>query len=299
VGLAQDDYPNLSALHRLMQLSGTDKMHEAMLQGLSAGLSGYASSVSLPTISPSELQNSEDLFTKRHTRLQELLPIRDGRSIPNDDDLLIGDARRLTLAILFIDICGFSKIDSRTVEQQTRVLTILNLFMAEMLRLVKKNGGEFEKNTGDGLMAYFRGGSEKESTRRALETAVQMHFFNDHVIKPRFEGLGLPAISFRVGIETGDVILANVGVRGDHHSIVAVGNTANIACHAMTQIENGIILGNKAANLLPPNWSQHIATAGTLPGFVIENTEIPFPIWSFTYRAPKPGLPWFHGLNTL
>jgi len=35
------------------------------------------------------------------------------------------------------------------------MLRVLNLFFTEMIRIVEDYGGAVEKNTGDGLMAYF------------------------------------------------------------------------------------------------------------------------------------------------
>jgi adenylate cyclase len=43
----------------------------------------------------------------------------------------------------------------RAHEQQKAVLVLMNIFMAEMLNIVRDFGGSYEKNTGDGLMAYF------------------------------------------------------------------------------------------------------------------------------------------------
>lgn len=276
---------NSSILNYLAGLSG-EKKYPA-LEGLASTI---PSSPALPTFTFSDIQESRTSVDNRYSRLQQLLPIREGRTIPDEDGLLIGDARRLTLAILFLDICKFSSINSATLEEQTRVLTILNLFMAEMLRIVKKNGGEFEKNTGDGLMAYFKSGSARESTQIALETAVAMHFFNDNVIKPKFAILGLPHISFRVGIETGEVIVANVGVKGDHHSIVAVGNVANVACKMMSLIEHGgIVIGNHTRSLFPYGWSTHTQKIGELPNFFDSGDgKTPYGVWSFDYRAQNP-----------
>jgi class 3 adenylate cyclase len=283
INLLEDSMPNDdgSIGRYLAGLTGGTKY--PALVGLASTI---PSSPALPTFTFSDIQESRTSVDNRYARLQELLPIRCGRTIPDVDGLLIGDARRLTLAILFLDICKFSSINSATLDEQTRVLTILNLFMAEMLRVVKKNGGEFEKNTGDGLMAYFKSGSERESTQVALETAVAMHFFNDNVITPKFTALGLPHISFRVGIEAGEVIVANVGVKGDHHSIVAVGNTANVACKMMSLIEHGgIVIGHHTLSLLPYGWSTHTKQVGVLPNFNTGDGKTPYPVWSFDYRA--------------
>jgi adenylate cyclase len=158
----------------------------------------------------------------------------------------------MKLAVLFLDICKFSQIPSYDEADQDNVLRVLNLFMAEMLYVIRAHQGEFEKNTGDGLMAYFKGPTLEESVRMAAEAAVTMHCYNDQVISPRLKGINLPEIKFRVGIEVGLVTLAKVGVRGDHNSIVAIGNTPNIACRLMKLIpDGGIVLGNHAQFNLP------------------------------------------------
>lgn len=240
--------------------------------------------------SDSKIRESEERFEKRLKRLGEILPIRGGRVVPNDDDLMIGDARRLKLAVLFVDICRFSQIPSFEDDEQENVLKVINLFMAEMLQVVRMHGGEFEKNTGDGLMAYFKESSDASSTMRAVEAAVTMHCYNDQVISPRLKRLNLPEITFRVGIETGTVTVANVGIAGgNHRSLVAIGSTANIACKLMSLIENGgIVMGNYARSLLPADWQKETTPVGTLPGFVLRGTQDPYPAWELKYRVPNP-----------
>src|SRR5690606_16573287 len=80
--------------------------------------------------------------------------VGDGRSVPGDDSLAIGDGRRLSMAIMFIDICDFSKRNLETLEEQGLMLKVLNLFFTEMIRISEEYGGNVEKNTGDGLMVY-------------------------------------------------------------------------------------------------------------------------------------------------
>src|SRR5450631_1860661 len=78
-----------------------------------------------------------------------------GRVVPGDDDLAIGEGRRLDLAVMFLDISGFSRRWSVTPGQQDMMLRTLNLFFTEMIKIAEDYGGTVEKNTGDGLMAYF------------------------------------------------------------------------------------------------------------------------------------------------
>ena len=235
-------------------------------------------------------QAAEDRFDKRLLSLRDILPISKGRVVPGEDDLIIGDARRLHLAVLFLDICQFSQIPSTEDDEQDRVLQLVNLFMSEMLSVVRQFGGHFEKNTGDGLMAYFKESTLADSARQALDAAITMHHRNDNVISPRLRGLGLPEVKFRIGLETGSVVVANVGVRGgngDHRSLVAIGTTANIACKLMNLIpQGGIVLGNYARWHLTKEWQDLTAAIDPLPGFVIKGTSTPYPAWELTYRAP-------------
>ena len=57
-----------------------------------------------------------------------------GRVVPGEDDLTIGQGRRLQLAVMFIDISGFSDRASNTEAEQETMLRVLNLFFTEMTR---------------------------------------------------------------------------------------------------------------------------------------------------------------------
>ena len=76
----------------------------------------------------------------------------DGRVVPEDESLSIGDGRRLWMSVMFIDICGFSTRAMETVEEQDLMLRILNLYFTEMIRIAEEYDGNVEKNTGDGLL---------------------------------------------------------------------------------------------------------------------------------------------------
>jgi class 3 adenylate cyclase len=56
---------------------------------------------------------------------------------------------------MFLDISKFSQWPAWTEQEQDILLRVLSLFFTEMIRIVEDFGGVVEKNTGDGLMAYF------------------------------------------------------------------------------------------------------------------------------------------------
>ncbi len=164
-----------------------------------------------------------------------------GRVMPDRDQVTIGTGKQFQLAVLFLDICSFSSRPNWTHDQQKAVLVLMNIFMAEMLNIIRDFGGNYEKNTGDGLMAYFGEGETTDSARvkPAVEAAVVMHYVNDCLISPWLKTHGIDPVVFRIGVDLGPVTIARVGLRGEMNSLVAIGTAANIACKLMNRIPNG------------------------------------------------------------
>jgi adenylate cyclase len=120
-----------------------------------------------------------------------------GRVMPDLDQVTIGSGRRFTLTVLFLDICGFSARPNWTADEQKLVLAIMNIFMAEMLNIVRDFGGTYEKNTGDGLMAYFGEGcsTDQDRVKAAVEAATVMHYANDQLFTPWFQERGVQPLN--------------------------------------------------------------------------------------------------------
>ena len=122
----------------------------------------------------SQIDRVSKAITKINQR-QGQLP--SGKVVPDEENLVIGSGRRMKVAIMFIDISGFSNRHSENEIEQSQMLDILNLFFTEMIRISEDYGGTVEKNTGDGLMAYFEdgGGTPPENgAKRAVSCALTM-----------------------------------------------------------------------------------------------------------------------------
>jgi len=211
--------------------------------------------------------------------------------MPDRDDVTIGSGRRFTVAVLFLDICGFSARPNWLPEEQKAVLVVMNIFMAEMLSVINDFGGTYEKNTGDGLMAYF-GEGEKTSPERvkpAVEAAVVMHYVNDHLISPWFTKQNIEPVRFRIGIDCGPVTIGRVGIHGQNNSLVAIGTTANIANKLLNRIPNGgICIGDEVKNNLPNNWTSTCRQCDQSSGFVYVLNQAPYLAWELNYRLSPP-----------
>lgn len=151
-----------------------------------------------------------------------------GRVVPEDDELVIGTGRRLNMAVMFLDLCGFSGRPSETLWEQDILLRVLNLFFTEMIRIAEEYGGTVEKNTGDGLMAYFEdnAGTQPEGgCKRSISCALTMMYTTATLINPIIRATGLEELHFRIGIDYGPVTVAQVGAARRFGALVAIGTT--------------------------------------------------------------------------
>lgn len=221
-----------------------------------------------------------------HSLKDRIDAITHGRTMPDLSDIAIGSGRRFDVAILFLDIVSFTSLPSGTFGEQERVLAILDVFMAEMMSIVSDHEGIFEKNTGDGLMAYFgtETTSAQESVRHAAEAAVMMHYITDDLINPWLKSEGYREINFRVGIDYGPVTIAKVGLPNTN-SFVAIGSSANIANRLMRLIPyGGIAIGNEVYKVLNPTWQLTASPLEPKTGFVYVATQQPYPAFALNYR---------------
>jgi class 3 adenylate cyclase len=236
----------------------------------------------------------ERLLKRRNVLDERINAVVQGRTVPDLDDVSIGSGSQCPLAILFLDICGFSTLPNWFPQEQKRVLALMNLFMAEMISIVREFEGHFEKNTGDGLMAYFGEGAKSDADRvkPAVEAATVMHYFNDNVLGPYLESTKIPKLRFRVGIDVGPVTLARIGVKSadsDYNSMVAIGTTANVACKLMNLIpDGGICVGEHAYRSLPNDWAMRCTRSDRPTIFVYVATQQPYPGWVLDYRLTEP-----------
>lgn len=220
-------------------------------------------------------------------------PIAAGRVVPDDDSLAIGTGKRLPMAVMFLDISSFSQRPSETQAEQEEVLATLNLFFTQMMRIAEDYGAVIEKNTGDGLMAYFpdnQGMPAEKGCKRAIAAALTMYYTNTYAISIVLERSGISPLNFRVGIDYGSVTVARMGAAKRFNSLAAVGTRANIASKMLAVADPGeIVIGDSVYWQLPPSWQQNycrLKSADT--GWYYRSSGAPYPFYSYTGRWNGP-----------
>lgn len=215
-----------------------------------------------------------------------------GRIIPKPDDLAIGTGRQLQAAVLFTDISAFSGRPSGTASEQQILLDALNLYFSEMVRVCEEYGGTVEKNTGDGLMAYFEdnaGEPPETGCKRAVAAALTMLYVTQNAINPVLVNSNVLPIQFRVAIDHGLVTIAQLGAARRFGGLVAIGATANIASKMLDDAEPGeIFIGEEVHKRLPTQWQGYSQLAKHTTGWCYVATGLSYSFYKYTGRWKGP-----------
>lgn len=214
-----------------------------------------------------------------------------GRVIPDADDLAIHEGRFLYAAVLFLDISGFTSRPQETMEQQELMLRGLSLFFTEAIRVVEDFGGTVEKNTGDGLMAYFVAEPDEGATKeqRAVAAALTLfHVVNDALSSTLNNALiarAIPPFLFRICIDSGSLTIAKMGAVLRFNGIVAIGTTANLACKMLNVAKAGeLMIGNNVREGLPLEWKGLSMVSDHDTGCSYSQTGAPYQYWYYYGR---------------
>ena len=139
----------------------------------------------------------------------------------------LGGARR-EITILFSDIRGFTSFsESRAPEA---VVTQLNEYLGAMTEIVFKHEGTLDKFIGDGIMAFWGAPLKQENhVELALKCALDMVGRLSELQKQRKLEGKLPSFSIGIGLNTGDVIVGNIGIEGKKIDYTVIGDHVNLA----------------------------------------------------------------------
>lgn len=134
--------------------------------------------------------------------------------------------RRVTVSVLFSDIRGFTSItesmDPKTVVEQ------LNEYLTVMTPVVFAHKGTIDKFVGDGIMAYFGAPLYPEQHAwRAVKAGMDMQKAL-HDLNHKWEREGKQPLNIGVGINTGPVIMGNIGTE-QYMDFTLIGDSVNLA----------------------------------------------------------------------
>jgi adenylate cyclase len=138
----------------------------------------------------------------------------------------LGAVRRQTVAVLFLDIVGFTRMAEAMVPEA--VVIMLREFHERMTAQIFACGGTVEKYIGDEIFAVFGVPTVSDSdAANALRCADLMLAALDQWINER-EAQGTQRLAIGIGLNYGPVVLGDVG--SEHSmSFTVIGDTVNTA----------------------------------------------------------------------
>lgn len=126
-----------------------------------------------------------------------------------EDHLKAEIGTKVNVTTMFSDVRGFTNISERLKPEQ--VVELLNCHFSEMVEAIFKYEGTLDKFIGDAIMAFW--GAPLHKPNHALNAATAAMEMIDRLswVNTELNRKNLPSIRIGIGLNTGDVILGNIG----------------------------------------------------------------------------------------
>ncbi|HBR17121.1 MAG: hypothetical protein A3G39_04185 [Deltaproteobacteria bacterium RIFCSPLOWO2_12_FULL_43_16] len=135
-----------------------------------------------------------------------------------------GEEKELT--VLFSDIRRFTTISEGL--KPNALINLLNEYLSAMSEVVFKYQGYLDKYVGDAIMAVYGAPlMQEDHINKACLTALDM-MERLNGIRQEWKGKGLPILNIGIGINTGNMVVGNVGSEQKYEYTV-IGDNVNLA----------------------------------------------------------------------
>jgi class 3 adenylate cyclase len=139
-----------------------------------------------------------------------------------------GEVRNVT--IWFSDIVGYTGISEALADKPEMLVEVVNRYFTTLCNIVEKHHGYIDKFIGDAALCVWGAPLEDpQAEKHALDAAVEcleaLEAFNRDVVIAHY---GLPPIGTRIGINTGEAVVGNMGST-TRFNYTVTGDTVNLA----------------------------------------------------------------------
>ncbi len=141
------------------------------------------------------------------------------------DKLSLGGVKK-NLTIMFSDIEGFTSISEKMEAEE--LVEFINNYLSIMTEIVLRHQGTLDKYLGDSLMAFWGAPLDVEDKEfLACKTAILMQKKMDE-LKGNFKSEAARKVKTRIGINSADVVVGNIGGR-ERFDYTVMGDGVNLA----------------------------------------------------------------------
>ncbi len=145
--------------------------------------------------------------------------------IINHQKAELGGTKR-DLTILFSDIEGFTTWSEKLKPEE--LILVLARYFSGMTRIIMRHQGTVDKFIGDAIMAFWGAPNDlQDHARHAAQAAVECLQFQIELNR-QLKVEGLEPINSRIGLNSGEVLVGNVGYE-DRLNYTVIGDAVNLA----------------------------------------------------------------------
>ena len=149
------------------------------------------------------------------------------QQVMDDPGLLRLGGQRRVMTAFFSDVAGFTAISEKSMPEE--LVAMLNDYLDAMTGIIFRHEGTLDKYQGDGIMAFWNAPVEQaDHAYRACCAAIDSINCIKRELHPRWQKDGKPLFTIRIGINTGPMIVGNMGsaARMDY---TIMGDAVNLA----------------------------------------------------------------------
>jgi adenylate cyclase len=146
--------------------------------------------------------------------------------IEHPEKAKLGGERKI-VTILFSDVIGFTSLSEKS--EPEAVVALLNEYFEEMTEIIFKWEGTLDKFVGDEIMVLWGAPLDQpDHAERAVQCALEMSKKLDEM-RTAWAGRGVAGLDCGIGINTGEVVIGNIGALGKKMDYTAIGDHVNLA----------------------------------------------------------------------
>ncbi len=192
-----------------------------------------------------------------------------------------GESRELT--ILFADVKNYTTYSEG--RSPADVVRILNDYLAAMTHIIIKYDGTVDKFMGDGILAYWNAPLPQENhPELAVCCALEM-MSSMETLQKKWLSAGDEPLSWGIGINTGEVIVGNMGAVGKKMEYTAIGDNVNLTYRIQNESRD---VGCAVITRSLMEKVKDIVNIESLGSFIVKGKKIPVEI--FALKGLKPDM---------
>ncbi len=209
--------------------------------------------------------------------------------IKNPDLARLGGERR-EVTILFSDVRGFTSFSEKHAPEE--VVALLNEYLEAMTEVIFRWEGTLDKFIGDAILAFW-GAPLKQQDHAELAVRCALHMIKRlKELQDKWQAEGKPVLDAGIGLNTGEVLVGNIGAAGKKMDYTVIGDHVNLGSRveSLTRKYNvHILITEHTLEKILPDIKKgrlgHLASRG-IQKVVVKGKKFPVEVYDLSTLDP-------------